>query len=328
MYPYQVPSEIKRFLDKIAIHNDFLIKTDDGKVLIDNQLDLSNNISKIIETACTDEDLPLEKKVVILFLSDLLEKTIFCKTEAKLRKLSKSSDTHYGGYFESTTFPRGSLRTDSSTNFLYPKVLPNNWFEGQINASKSYTKKRIASNLILMAMVSDSIDRNGKGIVFDFKKYHKYIRKMEFEGYTTVLIQLVSFIPIISNLLVPISTQIENSIFAHARFHMPRYISAVKYYEYIFLRDFPKDIFEVFRKLPDYIEQRHFDIFGSDTLFDLLSLHFKSTLNLNQLELNTFVNWIYPPFLVVEKTNKKSPAFFSNNWEHLNNWQLKYYLNE
>ena len=328
MYPYQVPSEIKRFLDKIAIHDELLLNTTDGGIILDNQLELSKSLSNIVETVCTDKDQTLEKKVVLLFLSDLLEKTLFGKTESKLRGLSQSSDTHYGGYFESTIFQRGSLRVDSSTNFLYPKVLHPNWFEEQINASKSYTKKRIASNLILMALVSDSIARNGQGIFFDLKKYNKYIQKMEFEGYTTVLIQLISFIPIISNILVPISTQIENSIFAHTRSHMPRYISAVRYYEYTFLRDFPKNIFDVFRKMPDYIEKSHFDIFESDFLFDLLSLHYNPVLNLNKIELDTFVRWIYPPFLIVEKTNKKSKAFFSNNWEHLNNGKLKFYLND
>ena len=68
--------------------------------------------------------------------------------------------------------------------------------------------------------------------------------------------------------------------------------------------------------------------FSGDLLFDLLSLHFNPVLNLNQIELDTFVRWIYPPFLIVEKTNKKSKAFFSNNWEHINNGQLKFYLND
>lgn len=328
MYAYQVPQEIKRLLDRIAIYKESFLNSIDGGRIIDEQLEISKLISDIIQTACSDKNIPLEKKVVLLFLSEHLENTLFYQTKTKLSELSQSSDTHYGGNFESNTFQRGSLRKDSSINFLYPKVLSSDWFEQNINLSKSYTRKRIASNLILMAMVSDSIERNGNGILFDLKRYRKYIQKMEFEGYTTVLIQLISFIPVISNLLVPISTQIENSIFTHTKSHIPRYLSAVRFYEYTFLRDFPKDIFEVFQKLPDYIEKSHFDIFESDLLFDLLSLHFNPVLNLNQIELDTFVRWIYPPFLIVEKTNKKSKAFFSNNWEHINNGQLKFYLND
>jgi hypothetical protein len=328
MNDWEIPNEINRLLDTIKDHNRLLETLNDGGALIDNQIAISSSISKLIETACLSKNIPLEKKVVLLFLSNILEGSLFYKTSIKLKDLSHSSDTFYGGYFESATFPRDGLNKDSSTIFLNPKNISPNWFSDSVNQSKSYTKKRIVSNLILMALVADSIERGRLGVSFDINKYHKYLRKIEFGGYYTMFLELVSTIPLVSNILLPISFQVDNSILRSNRFHKPRYLTATRYYEYTFLRDFPKDIVSIFYKIPDYISSKNGELFGDDVLFDVLNLHFNKALQLNQIEIDTFANWVYPPLLFLDKSNKKSPAYFTNNWEHLKNKQLKFLLND
>lgn len=331
-YLYQVPSKINGLINLIQLQRELFVKSSDIQSLVDSQNNICISISDIVETICLSPECQLEKKVVFLYLFHLLEGLVCKETTGFL----ESNDSHgtYNGYnltdktFESSTFNHGFSRNDTSLEFLYPKPVSLTWFDEITNNTKTYTRQKTCSNLILVAMIADSIQQSSRAVIFDRNKYCKRIKKLEHGGYSALLISLGSYIPLVSNMLIPIGVQIDNSFSHERRFNHDKFLNAVVYYDSFILSGFQKTIYDLFEKLSKYADNDNNDIFGNEHLFDMLSKYFPLALELNKIELNLFFQTIYPPYLVFASDGKKAPQMVTTNWNHLFNQKLKYCLND
>ncbi len=329
--------EIEHIHASVDVHFRLLSESRDLSEIVSSHNTIAVLISEITRSFCLDSDQTLEKKVSLLFIAKKVEDWILLRSTERIESVLKLNHPEKPNQTEDLNHYLNDINrvfnwdrkcnepipvlSKAEHSFLNPKSIECDWIYNNLKSASRYTKQRIVSDLILMAVVADHWDRRHLDIEFCPKEYSRYIFQLQYGNSYEIALCILSAIPLFSNLLIPsvFQKRLDNPKTFEAQGTL---VAATFYFEKMKICDRwdPK-------KHRDMIISFLFFDYLSSTHFEILKMYFNQTIELNQFALNMLFSSIYPPILRDRKTKKKATAFFTNNWDMLKSENLKRLLN-
>jgi hypothetical protein len=189
-----------------------------------------------------------------------------------------------------------------------PIIKSKEVIENRILHSKKIEKRKIISDLILLAIIFDQIDRFEKNVYIDIKDYRKHHFKIQYGGLIGMITGILCSIPVIGNVWVPPSFQ----RFAAKFDTEDKIIVFLEICERFISDEINKSSETEFSTLAKSLG--NFDTV-SLRFYNAIEKHFPLILSLNTFELSQFFLNIYPKLR--DRESKKFGYFHSNNWRQI-----------
>ena len=186
-----------------------------------------------------------------------------------------------------------------------PIIKSKDAIENRILHSKKIEKRKIISDLILLAIIFDQIDRFEKNVYIDIKDYRKHHFQIQYGGLIGIITGIFCSLPVIGNVWVPPSFQ----RFAAKFDTEDKMIVFLEICEKFLFDEINKNSETEFSTLAKSLH--NFDAV-SLRFYNAIEKHFPLILFLNTFELSHFFLNIYPKLR--DRESKKFGYFHSNNW--------------